>query len=123
MHAPTELALVPSQGAGSELQTLEPRTLDEARGLAKDIIESGMFPKLRTPGGALMFILTARDLKLPISVALRQVDVIEVNGHPPAITLRAQLQIALIRRDPRCAMVELENDPTAPGCDPSYGGW
>jgi hypothetical protein len=116
----------------NSLVPLEPSSLAEARDLARDIVESGLFPKIRTPGGALVFILTARDLRLPLSQALRMVDVIEGRQkcpdtgqmlRVPTISLRAELQIALVRRDPRCALLELAHDPTAPGADPTWASW
>lgn len=115
------------------LARLGPTSLAEAREFAKDIVESGLYPKLRTPGAAVMFIVTAQDLGIPISAALRDLDVLETRVKDPespsgwrtqpTVALRAELQVALVQNHPECAFLRLKHDPTKPGNDDKFATW
>ena len=71
-------------------RSLEPRSTDEARVLAKWLHESRMFSAYGTPQGILSTILLGRELGLPTMAALRSVHIIE-GKH----SLSADLMVAL----------------------------
>lgn len=73
-----------------ELQ-LDPRSMKDARVLAKDMHDSRMFSAYGTPQGVLSTIMLGRELGLPAMSSLRQVHIIE-GRH----ALAASLMVALI---------------------------
>lgn len=73
-----------------ELQ-LDPRSMKDARVLAKDMHDSRLFSAYGTPQGVLSTIMLGRELGLPAMASLRQVHIIE-GRH----ALAASLMVALI---------------------------
>ena len=72
---------------------LEPRSMDDARQLAKWMHESRMFSAYGTPQAVLSTMLLGRELGMPAMAALRSVHVIE-GKH----SLSADLMVALVLR-------------------------
>jgi 5'-3' exonuclease len=70
---------------------LDPRSMKDARLLAKDMHESRMFSAYGTPQGVLATIMVGRELGLPAMASLRSVHVIE-GKH----SLSASLMVALV---------------------------
>lgn len=70
---------------------LDPRSMRDARILAKDMHDSRMFSAYGTPQGVLSTIMVGRELGLPAMASLRQIHNIE-GKH----ALSAQLMVALI---------------------------
>lgn len=75
-----------------ELQ-LDPRTMKDARILAKDMHDSRMFSAYGTPQGVLSTVMLGRELGLPAMASLRSVHIIE-GRH----SLAASLMVALVLR-------------------------
>lgn len=84
--APVEVA----PPASYQLQ-LDPRSMSDARVLAKDMHASRMFSAYGTPQGVLATIMLGRELGLPAMASLRQIHVIEGKQ-----SLSAQLMVALV---------------------------
>ena len=72
---------------------LDPRSMRDARLLAKDLFDSRMFSSYGTPQGVLSTVMVGRELGLPAMAALRSIHNIE-GRH----ALSAQLMVALVLR-------------------------
>lgn len=72
---------------------LDPRSMRDARQLAKDMYDSRMFSAYGTPQGVLATIMVGRELGLPAMGSLRSIHVIE-GKH----SLSAALMVALVLR-------------------------
>lgn len=83
----TELVLAPR----SYELGLDPRSMNDARVLAKDMFASRLFSAYGTPQGVLATIMLGRELGLPAMASLRQIHVIEGKQ-----ALSAQLMVALV---------------------------
>jgi len=70
---------------------LDPRSMRDARLLAKDMYDSRMFSAYGTPAGVLSTVMVGRELGLPAMASLRSVHVIE-GKH----SLSASLMVALV---------------------------
>lgn len=94
--APTGLTLASSVpevfSAPAEWERqLDPRSLKDARIVAKDLFESRMFSAYGMPQGVLSTIMVGRELGLPAMASLRSIHVIE-GKH----SLAASLMVALV---------------------------
>jgi 5'-3' exonuclease len=103
--APTaSTAVAPAEAAGTSLavvtgeivpvdyeRQLDPRSMKDARILAKDMYESRMFSAYGTPQAVLSTVMVGRELGLPAMASLRGVHVIE-GKH----ALSASLMVALV---------------------------
>jgi 5'-3' exonuclease len=70
---------------------LDPRNLKEARVVAMDMLNSGMFAAYGSAEGVLASIMLGRELGIPCMTALRQIHIIEGRQ-----ALSAQLMVALV---------------------------
>lgn len=70
---------------------LDPRSMKDARVLAKDMHDSRMFSAYGTPQGVLSTVMVGRELGLPAMASLRSIHVVE-GRH----TLSAALMVALV---------------------------
>ena len=82
---------------------LEPRSMDDARQLAKWMHESRMFSAYGTPQAVLSTMLLGRELGMPAMAALRSVHVIE-GKH----SLSADLMVALVLKSGMAEYFQLE---------------
>ncbi len=89
----TALALAPATWR----QSLEPRSMDEARTLARHIIDSRLFAAYGTPQAALLTIMAGREFGLGAIASLRSFHIVE--GKP---TMSAQLMMAMCLTSPIC---------------------
>ena len=89
--APVSLAVLPREQQWE--RSLEPRSIDDARGLSKWLHESRMFNDYGTPQAVMSTILLGRELGMPTMAALRSVHVIK-GRH----SLSADLMVALVLR-------------------------
>jgi hypothetical protein len=82
--------------AAPAAKAFEPGSFGEAMGMAKALVESRLFPSVRTPEAAFAIIATGRELGLSMMQSLRGIHVIE--GKP---TLSADAMAGLVksRRD------------------------
>jgi 5'-3' exonuclease len=72
---------------------LDPRSMDQARKLARDLFDSRMFSAYGTPQGVLSTVMVGRELGLPAMASLRSIHNIE-GRH----ALSASLMVALVLR-------------------------
>ena len=112
-NLPQKAALV----AGASPLALIPQTLEQAYRLAQAVVEAGLTPQgLDTPARALIAILTGLELGIPPMQAVQGIAVI--NGRP---CIWGDLQLAIVRRSPRCAYVkewiEGEGDDRVAWCE------
>lgn len=70
---------------------LDPRSMGQARTLAKDMFQSRMFSAYGNPQGVLSTIMVGRELGIPAMASLRAIHIIE-GRH----SLSAQLMVALV---------------------------
>ncbi len=68
---------------------LDPRSMKDARLLAKDMYDSRMFSAYGTPQGDLATIMVGRELGLPAMASLRSIHVIEGKHSLPAALMMA----------------------------------
>ena len=87
----TAVAVVEQPAPDEWERSLEPRSMDDARQLAKWMHESRMFSAYGTPQAVLSTMLLGRELGLPVMAALRSVHIIE-GKH----SLSAELMVALV---------------------------
>jgi 5'-3' exonuclease len=88
--APREVEVLGPASSEWQLQ-LDPRSIDAARMLAKDMHASRLFSSYGTPQGVLATIMLGRELGLPAMASLRQIHIIEGKQ-----ALSASLMVALI---------------------------
>jgi len=84
---------------------LEPRSMGEAKTLAKHVLDSRMFSSYGTPQAALLVIMSGRELGIGAMASLRSFHVVE--GKP---TPSAQLLMGLCLRSPACKTFEIIED-------------
>jgi 5'-3' exonuclease len=87
---PPDVEMSQSQSGEWERQ-LDPRTMKDARVLAKDMHDSRMFAAYGSPQAVLSTVMVGRELGLPAMAALRSIHVVE-GRH----TLSAALMVALV---------------------------
>lgn len=88
--ASTLPAVIEPAPASYQLQ-LDPRSMQDARVLAKDMHASRLFSAYGTPQGVLATVMLGRELGLPAMASLRQIHVVEGKQ-----ALSAQLMVALV---------------------------
>ena len=103
-------ALIPSIGPAPPEwdRGLEPRSMSDARQLAKWMHESRMFSSYGTPQAVLSTMLLGRELGMPAMAALRSVHVIE-GKH----SLSADLMVALVLKSGMAEYFQLEESTDA----------
>lgn len=90
------------------LGSLEPQSIDEARAVAKDAVESRLYG-VSSASAALMILMTGRDLGMSASQSFRMIQII--NGKP---NVAADALVAAVRRSGLCASWRVvESTPTS----------
>ena len=74
-------------------RALEPRNLKDARQMALEMFQSGMFSAYGSPQAVFATIALGREMGIPMMASLRQIHVVEGKQ-----TLSAQLMVALVLR-------------------------
>lgn len=123
MAEATALAKREERHLGLDAHAFEPSTIDEAKDVAKQIVASRLFSKLKTPEQAFVMIMMCRELRIGMMAGLKAIALIEAGGElKPA--LEAKLMVALIRRHPDCEYFRITNDPTDPATkDKTFARW
>lgn len=87
VREPQSLAPVPVEFE----RQLEPRSMDDAKNLAKMMFDSRMFSAYGTPQAVLSTVLAGRELGLPAMVSLRAFHIIEGKASLSAEAIRARV--------------------------------
>lgn len=86
-------AEVPAPAPAEWERQLDPRSMEQARKLARDLFDSRMFSSYGTPQGVLSTVMVGRELGLPAMAALRSIH--NLDGKH---TLSAALMAALVMK-------------------------